>query len=308
VITLSPDGQGLVRIDNWEDVNGIPGYVRELDPASATLKSILGSYQIADRVPCGLANCRQPHSRGYLVATDDGRVTNIGNVCGKTNFSVEFETMRRKFDDDIRRKERREQIDAAKSRAQRLLDELATLRREERGADWVRRTSRTLLNPQGTLPSYLVTAVRDMVRTRSADITVEREATQDEIDRMDVAARRRIDRDPDQKLYVSEVVGNLDGLAALFSEHDLHEVVAIDLIPKLEELLGVDPGSLSDSQQIAWVKWIAEIDDKMDRARTAVRTGRRLLTMRNIAQLTELAKTSDDARQIMRFAKSLQTE
>ena len=100
MITLN-NGRELIRIDKWQDVLDLPGYTEIVDPATVRLKDIIGNYVERDPVLCGLSTCRQPHGRGYLVVAEDGRVTNIGHVCGKNTFSVEFQAMANRFNQTL---------------------------------------------------------------------------------------------------------------------------------------------------------------------------------------------------------------
>src|SRR5262245_30741678 len=129
MITLNTE-RGLVHVESWQEVLELPGFVPELDPETARLDAIIGSYLMPEEVPCGLSNCRQPHNRGYLVTTKDGRVTNMGQYCGRRHFAVDFETLRRTFDRDTLRKQRRELITAAKHRIDAITAEVTALRRE----------------------------------------------------------------------------------------------------------------------------------------------------------------------------------
>jgi hypothetical protein len=106
MITLNGEKE-LTRIHDWADILARPGFDGQLDPNAHELEAIIGSYALRDKIPCGLSNCRTPHGRGYLVATKDGRTTNIGKDCGRVYFGVDFETMLSQFTRDIAAKEHR---------------------------------------------------------------------------------------------------------------------------------------------------------------------------------------------------------
>ena len=90
MITLT-DERGLIfSPKSWTEIEEIPGYVKGLDPTKHKLKSIIGSYHLKD-IHCGLL-CNQLHDKGYIVVTQGGVVTNLGNECGKNYFGVDFTT------------------------------------------------------------------------------------------------------------------------------------------------------------------------------------------------------------------------
>lgn len=100
MITLNGEKE-LTRIHDWADIQARPDFDGQLDPNAHELEAIIGSYALRDKIPCGLSNCRTLHGRGYLVATKDGRTTNIGKDCGRVYFGVDFETMLSQFTRDI---------------------------------------------------------------------------------------------------------------------------------------------------------------------------------------------------------------
>src|SRR3546814_4713524 len=83
MITINGE-KGFVRIESWDDIESRPGFAKDIDPRSVKLKAIIGSYTFSDYIPCGLSTCHQPHGNGFLVVTVDGRETNIGRICGRS--------------------------------------------------------------------------------------------------------------------------------------------------------------------------------------------------------------------------------
>src|SRR5688572_33182359 len=109
MITLNTD-RGLVKVESWQEIIELPGFDSALDPLQHELKEIIGHYQFGDNIKCGLSNCHTPHMTGYVVATKSGPVTNIGQVCGKKYFGVEFTHLSRKLDQEIVRKSQADSI------------------------------------------------------------------------------------------------------------------------------------------------------------------------------------------------------
>jgi hypothetical protein len=127
------------------------------------------------------------------------------------------------------------------------------------------------------VPSYIVTAINKMVRSRDATIRVERllsdaEAEQREVMMNPELERHKTDKRPHKPQYVSEDVGTLDGLASLYAENDLRELIVVDLLPQLETLKTLDL-EIRDLELGRWVTWIAGIDEKIDRVKSAIRAG-----------------------------------
>lgn len=75
----------FVIYDNMEDIRQIPGYTEGIDPGEDEISSISAFYKLRDnkRTPCQKLGCSQPHGTGYVIRLKSGRVSNIGNVCGR---------------------------------------------------------------------------------------------------------------------------------------------------------------------------------------------------------------------------------
>ncbi len=104
--------KGFREVSTWKEVFEMPGYTNSLNPEKEELKQILGKYEFLTYEKCGLSNCGTPHGKGYIVETASGKLTNIGTICGKKHFSVEFESLSRDFDRYYRDYKARERIEA----------------------------------------------------------------------------------------------------------------------------------------------------------------------------------------------------
>ena len=148
MITLNTDN-GLVRVERWEDIETLPGYVNDLNPSQHKLKTIRGRYLFKDYIKCGLSNCHTPHGKGYIATTTDGLTTNIGKDCGKKDFGVDFETLSDQFDRDVTAAENRDRLGSFSFQLEEFEDRIRQLREGQSGADWVHKKSQHLLRPGG---------------------------------------------------------------------------------------------------------------------------------------------------------------
>jgi hypothetical protein len=212
MIVLNSDKE-LIRVESWEDIQSRPGFSSDLDPSQHELASIIGRYAFSDRIRCGLSNCHTPHAKGYIVATKDGRETNIGKDCGKTYFGVDFETMSRKFDQDITDKENREQLWSFSFKIEEVKAQVSGLRDSAHGADWVYKTSRALIENGKGVPPGAVRRLAGMLKTGQTTITSEREATEREVEQLEVESGKRVQRPH----YIEVPVARIDGLEALYA-------------------------------------------------------------------------------------------
>jgi hypothetical protein len=129
--------------------------------------------------------------------------------------------------------------------------------------DWLYKRMQALLS-RAAMPNYIVTTLSEMIRARSPAITLERTATLEESEAMEVAQerpgaapRREENRRP---RYVTEEIGQLDGFAALYPEND-HASVDHRPVPGPADLRALT-WIASDRDPSRWSKWGVEIDGK----------------------------------------------
>ncbi|WP_445147003.1 hypothetical protein [Dyella sp. Tek66A03] len=299
MITLNTD-KGFVRVENWEEITSRPGFTPNIDPNAVKLQSIIGSYSFADFVPCGLSTCHQPHGRGYLVVTMDGRETNIGHDCGKKYFSVDFEDMARRFDRDVRAQERREILTSTQLRLPAIEARLAQIKDGPNGGTWIYKQVQVLTERGRGLPDSVVRVTTQIARSRNPALTKQRVATQEERDRM-VAAGQRLSGEA----YVENVIGQLDGAAALYAENNLRELLVTKLRGHLDELAVVEVETLDDRELRRLSKWAEDIDPTLAQAEDVAAYGRKLLTRANIGQLLTYATSKQEREQVAHFLDGL---
>ena len=284
MITLKDD-QELISIESWDQILSRPGYSGNVDPESAKLKEIIGNYYLPSEVPCGLSSCHQQHLKGYVVSTVAGAITNVGHVCGKKYFGVEFEQMRRQFDRDVRMQSYREELSAFQRRIPEIESAIEDLRTEAFGADWVNRQVTALLTPGNGIDTVRTTLM-DMVKRQDERITIPREATKEE----KAAAEERERRTIEGPMYIDEVVGRLMGLSTLADQNSLREILILDLEVGLKRVAQLDVDTAIETVLARESRWAGEVAQKLELANLNIRTGRQLFTKRNLRQLEHLIK------------------
>ncbi len=300
LITINTEKQ-LIRVDDWATIIERAGFTDNLNPKQHELKVIIGRYAFKDKLRCGLSSCHTPHNRGYIVVTKSGLETNIGKDCGKTHFGVDFNDMSRQFEREVTEKENRETLWSFHFKLDDILQSMEHIRRAERGADWVHRRSRPLVELNKGCPEKIVRRIGEMLKTGTSVVTVPRLATKEEADAEEARTGRRVQR----PYYVEEPVGQIADLHVLHRENDLREILVLDLEAKCKELADVDIDTMTYEHLSRWVKWVGTVDEKLQRAKDAVASGRRLLTAKNLSCLSQIVSNSDDVRAFNEYVKTL---
>lgn len=280
MITLNGE-RGFETVESWDDIIGIPGFVESLDPEEHTLKEIIGRYLFKEYISCGLSNCRQPHGRGYIVTTKSNFVTNIGNGCGKTHFGVEFQEQTKIFERALTEHNNREKLATFIFQLDGNAELIALLRSKPKGADWVYKTTRALLQKGKGCPEAINEKIHEFVRNRSGSISVSREATEDEIKDMEAFQNKTLKRPQ----YIDEVKGNLQGIEALYKENDIRNIIIKDLEENINTISEIDIDTATFKELQHWAKWASEFDNKIDVINKTISYGNKLLNKDNLLQL-----------------------
>lgn len=302
MITLNTE-KGLVRIESWDDIISRPGFVPKLDPAGAELEAIIATYNLPNKVNCGFP-CNQPHNKGYVIATKDGRETNIGHDCGKAHFSVEFDEIRRIYERDFRNKERREQLETLQLRIPSYLNQIEAMRAGPTGADSTYRLIQSLKTHGRGLPSILVEEIAKLVKARSGQIAILRQATESEIEDLEAIRGTKIKRPH----YFEMKVGYIQGISALYPEHDLRKILILDIIERLRFIHPLDISSLDEKKLREHSKWGAQLDTKLELVEQILISADTLLSSSNLAQLGALLTRNDEKGMFAKFLAQLESE
>ena len=289
----------LIQVGDWTEILERPGFTQDLDPNAHTLSAIIGSYAFGDKVRCGLSNCHTPHNKGYIAVTADGRETNMGTVCGKSYFGVDFETLTRKFDLDIQEKRDRDTLWAFRFKLDLFKQKIDDVRSQRLGADWAFKTSRRLLDGSREF-SEVSRKLGAMIRTGSSRLSKERLASEAEINSMDLSQGRR----PSGPVYVDEPIATIVGMEALYKENDLRALLVIDLSERIKvfEQLKIDELRQSELRQHA--KWAGTVETTFDRAIESLASCRKFLSIQNLEPFLQVI-SEDGKPAFTRFLKEL---
>jgi len=287
-------------VDSWEDVTGLPGFVSNLDRKQHQLKDIIGRYHFSYTIKCCLSDCHAAHKKGYVVSTESGG-TNIGWMCGREIFGDDFEILSRQFELDVEDQANRETLASFSFRVYLLQSALDTLRKADYGADWVYNRTRPLLAIHRGCPEPIVRKITAMIKAGQNQLTADRRATLQETEIAEAAAGRAIPKPH----VISEVIGQINGIAALYPQNDLRQLLVIDIHEELKTFRDLDLDSLTHNELIRWARWVRENDARLERAGAAIAAGRELLTADNLAPFFQLLYTGVETSEYQRYLTSL---
>lgn len=301
MIVIRTEKDLIASVESWTEIEGRPGFTKDLDPREHSLKAIIGRYAFKDEISCGLSTCHQPHGKGYIVATSDGRETNIGKDCGKRYFGVDFETLSRQFDRDVTAKEYRDSLWSFYFSLDEVKRRLDALNNAERGANWIHRSTRPLVEVGRGVPTSAIRRLEQLVKTGSNRLTRPRLATEAEAELL----RQTQAIKESGPLYVDEDIAHVQGLDALSPQNDLRQLLVLDLEQRIQDFEQVRIDELSFEALKHWSKWAGNVGSTLERARDVVESGRRLLTQENLTPVLQVMDDRKEAEQFREYLKTL---
>lgn len=300
MITINTE-KGLVKVESWEDVESLPGFIKNLNPTNQKLDAIIGRYIFKEKIRCGLSNCHTLHAKGFIVKTVDGASTNIGKDCGKAYFGVDFETLSNKFERDITESENRDKLWSFSFKIDDTQHAISNLRRQEYGADWIYKKSRYLITSGADCPNEIVKQILTMVKNRSNSLFKPREATDFEIEVLSSSQNRQVSK----PYFIEEKIADISSLDALYPENDLKDILVIDLEENIKTFILKDIDQLSFEDLKYWSKWISTVEINLQKASDLIHAGRRLLTEANLKPFLTLLTKNEDKLTFRRYLKEL---
>lgn len=300
MITLSTTDRGFVSVDSWDEIKSLPGFAGKLNPKDKTLKEVIGQYTFPDYISCGLSTCGTAHKSGYIVTTESGEVTNIGNKCGKNYFGLDFDQSARAYDRAVKNHQNREVVSHFKSSLESQIVNVVELKNSVAGAAWVQRSTQSILQKNDSFSSSLRSIISNMIKQRDDSIKVSRQATLEEVKNLEASTGKK----PPSPHYIEEQIGKLRGFAALYDENNLRKLLTLDLELSLKNLNSIDIESLSPTELSKWAKWCNEYEGNLSQTKKAIELGRELLQPENLSQLTPLIKSDTEKKKFKQWIRS----
>ena len=288
-MNISVSKKHFLRINTWDDIYKMSGYTDSLDPKKEKLKQVINKYELPNKGKCGLSNCRTPHNIGCIVETESGRLTNLGNDCGKKYFGENFTSLSNKLSKEIDYSNKIENIKLAKlniAENYRKLNEIE--------ADWKRIESvYRAIKSEGL--DGLYDKLEQMKHSKSSIIAIQRRATKSEIELEEV----RTGKDVQNPFYISDNLGDLKGLNYLTNRTKIKTIILNNKIA-LERLNNFDEDKTTLKELSKMIKENEKLNDSVREAHCIITDGFKLFSADNMRQFTPLI-SSKRHRKLRRF-------
>ena len=274
MITLVKD-KTYVRVSSWEEIFEMPGYTNILNPKQEKLKQIIGKYEFTTMEECGLSNCKTPHSKGYIVSTETGKLTNLGHHCGKRHFGVEFKSLSKQFNRDFRDYQARQRIEKCLREHGTYISRLNSIENDYGKVEDIYALQQFFTKPSKGCPDLILSELSKMVKKRDATIYSTQKLTDKEYETLKSSGQKKISR------FKEVPVAMLNGFSFLFKENDLRKF-ATDFKNPLDNLGTIDVNSLTSSELDTWSKKIGDFDSTLNHTIEILQNGKKFCEPQNI--------------------------
>lgn len=263
-------------IHSPEDVLNIIGENLSIDPNKFPLKKIIKHYLVRPEIQCSLSMCHSWHNEGYIVELEDGRLTNVGHICGR-QFGDKFAIEERKYQEQILRPQLARIIISSKKRLHELKQPIEELKQR----------AHIVSTRKSAFISLFKEIIQDLKRRAiNGDSEVFESILRSNQELEDLLAANPFQSR--EALRIKNISkGHIRGLR-LFSEN-VFETVVSNLSSPLEDLTNlVDPQSLSIQKLVTWDSWLRSLDEKINDATALVKDGEQFFTPENFMLISLL--------------------
>ncbi len=267
-----------IKEDIWlqttDDIVNRPRYTTPVEHKENHYIRVAAVYSLVDQsVACGVSDCLQAHTQGFLVITSDERETNLCAACGKRLLNVSFEGQRKTLQGESRIKEQRIRLNAVLERSDEIKGRIRELKESPHGANWL---YRALSNFRKAYPAELLTALRELATKKD-----------------DSAILNALLENSDDVFRLGQVE-RLEGLD-IFAV-DIREALINGILRPFEQLEEYAETPDSTRSLAASCTWADHLDEQFALVERLIEEGQAFFSTENLARLESIPLSKKSAR------------
>lgn len=268
------------KVKSAADIRNLPGWVGRVDPQAVRLKRVIWPYHLAQEMPCSLTNCGTPHKDGVLIELEDGRISNIGHICGADA---------NKFGDDFVRAKAAMSEDKVRAMILPAIQDRQTLNSIRSRAAEVENGVGLWAGRVRKFAAAFPTAYEELNRRRNGvgGLTVyeEHERTERQISE---AIEQGLARSRDEARYFQEEKGRIQGIDVL----ELTTVRVDALVRRADALCAADPTGMKFSDLNALYNDLNNLPEELRTVSMMISSGPKFFSVENLRLLAHLRMTA----------------
>ncbi len=265
-----------ITLKIWDDIANRPCYKSPVEPQEYRYVRAAAVYSFkAQSARCGVSDCLQVHSQGFLVITSDEKETNLCEACGQRFLSVTFKDQKKALQDQARVREQKIRLNTVLVQSDVIKSRVKELKQAPHGANWL---YRSLTNFRKTYPADLLAALRELAANKE-DNAILGALTENSAD-----------------LSRLEQVEQLQGLGIFTA--DIREVLIGNILKPLIQLEEYAENEDSNPALATYCKWADSLNDQFTCAEYLVEEGQAFFNTMNLERLKSIPLSEKSARLI----------
>ena len=255
-----------ITLRTWNDILNRPGYQSPVEARTFRFLRIAAVYSFKEQIAhCGISDCQQAHSRGFLVITSNEKETSLCEACGQRLLDMTIGNSKKVFQDLARVREQQIRLNKVLEQSDVIKGRVKELKQAPKGANWL---YQMLTMFRKTYPIDLLAALKELA-TNNNDNAI-------------LAAIIENEADPSQL----ERVEQLQGLG-IFAADIREELIDKILKPLIE--LEKFPGAPDASPSLThYCRWADKLEEQFAGAEYLVEEARAFFDTENLQRLKSI--------------------
>ena len=176
-----------LNLRTWDDILNRPGYQPPVEARNFRFLRIAAIYSFKEQsARCGISDCQQAHSRGFLVITADEKETNLCEACGQRLLDMTIGNSKKVLQDLARVRERQIRLNKVLEHSEVIKGRVKKLKQTPNGANWL---YQTLTVFRKTYPIDLLAALKELATNKNDNAIlaaiIENEADASQLERVE---------------------------------------------------------------------------------------------------------------------------
>jgi hypothetical protein len=263
-----------ITLRTWDDIFNRLDYRSPVGANKFRFLRITAVYSFKEQsARCGISDCQQDHSRGFLVITSDEKETNLCETCGQRLLDMTFNNSTNVLQDTARVREQKIHLNKVLEHSDVIKGRVKKLKQIPKGANWL---YQMLTMFRKTYPIDLLAALKELATNKN--------------DNAIFAAIIENEADPSQLEQVEQLQG-LGIFAADIREELIHKI----LKPLLElEELAANPSANTPLPR--YCRWADSLEEQFACAEHLVEEGRAFFDADNLQRLKSIPLSEESTR------------
>lgn len=278
-------------LSHFEELMHLEGFKKKVDPAKYKFDYAFGFYTETEPVHCGLTNCNHLHNKGVIIKFVNGDVTNIGHICGKKHYSVEFSDSHRSINQSFSDHVNKQTIDEFKRSNPTFINDFKVFEQGVKKHDLYNKCASLIKHGYKNfpVPSPIREKLLSMISTEFTTLEVQKKVKKGYMD-------DGIVHDP---VYSEVRVGEIKGLDFLFEKNRRH-ILLNDLNESISSISSINEDSDSADLKVA-ANLCGSIISQVEQHMKVVNKGFDLMKRSNLNQLSEIELDPKEKKQLNRL-------